>query len=73
MSAESLVAWLRESGIECAIEARDRLAIITVATDTPLLRDDGVRREIVTRARAAGFTNVAVEIDTLGGAALSRD
>jgi hypothetical protein len=59
---------LREHGVACRVEIRDRLAVlIPDADDVPISRAD-VRR----LAREAGFTHVALELDP-DGAALPRD
>ena len=49
---------LRERGMPCRAETRDRLAILIPDGDC-ILR----RRDVIEIARAEGFTHVAVELD----------
>ena len=63
----SLETMLRENGLTCRVETRERLAIIVPERGSTL----PARAEILRSAREAGFTHVAVELDP-DGAALSR-
>lgn len=59
---------LRERGISCRVEIRDRLVILIPG-------EGGVsisRTEVLRLAREEGFTHVALELDP-DGAALPRD
>jgi hypothetical protein len=66
----SLNARLREQGLTCRIESRDRLLILTPQADAPPLGP--ARLDIVRIAQEEGYTHVALELDP-DGAALSRD
>jgi hypothetical protein len=60
---------LRDSGIACRVEVRDRLAILVPENS----RDDSrlsaeQRRLILQLAKTEGFTHVAVELDPVGAA-----
>ena len=64
-----LEARLRDEGLACRVEVRDRLAIL-IPEATTITRDDRLR---MTRlARAEGLTHVCVELDP-DGAALPGD
>ncbi len=63
-----LETLLREHGVKCRVEARDRLVILV--PDSTLAIPDRVRA--VELARASGFTHVALELDP-DGATLSGD
>jgi hypothetical protein len=56
-----LEAKLLDFGIACRVEVRDRLAVVVPVGELAVNAD--VRAGIVSRARAEGFTHVAVEID----------
>ena len=73
-NAEELRRSLAAIGIVARVEARDRLAVLTVI-DATVLREPEWRRRALGLARELGFTNLAVEIgeDTTTRAALSRD
>lgn len=62
MSARELEADLRAIGIDCAVDARDRLAILIPVGDPGRLSADDVRREAVRLAESHGFTHLALEI-----------
>ena len=65
-----LAARLREQGVECRVEPRDRLAILIPAGKYfPGVED---RQRVLRLARDEGFTHVALELDP-DGAALLRD
>jgi hypothetical protein len=69
---EALEMRLRDAGIACRLEARDRLLIVISAdgAGAPLTREH--RGRVLDLARGDGFTHVAVELDPRG-APLSRD
>ena len=52
---------LRALGLACAVEARGKLAIVTLAPGERGLEDAGVRRRALGALRAHGFSHVAVE------------
>lgn len=62
MSARELEADLRAMGIECTVEAREKLAILIPAGDARRLSSADARLEAVRLAEAHGFTNLALEI-----------
>lgn len=62
MSARDLEADLRALGIDCAVDGRDRLAILIPNGDPGRLASDDVRREAVRLAESHGFTHLALEI-----------
>jgi hypothetical protein len=64
----ALETLLREHGMECHVEVRDRLAIL-VPDSMPGIPD---RKRVVELARASGFTHVAVELDPDGAALFGR-
>jgi len=60
---------LRDTGLECRVEVRDRLAILIPGKGG----DEGhlsaeQRRLILQVAKSEGFTHVAVELDPVGAA-----
>jgi hypothetical protein len=59
---------LREHGVACRVEIRDRLAVLIPDGDDVLIS----RADVLRLAREAGFTHVALELDP-DGAALPRD
>lgn len=63
MSSAALESDLRRLGVACAVEARDRLAVLMPMVDTSCLADAGVRREVVRLAQVHGFTHIALELD----------
>lgn len=64
---ERFEADIRESGVTCRVEIRDRLAILVPdGSHVRLSAED--RRRILQRARAEGFTHIAIEIDPDGAA-----
>lgn len=70
---ERLELAMRNAGVSCRVEARDRLAIVVPERSEngfTLSADD--RARIIELARDAGFTHVAVELDP-AGAPLSGD
>ncbi len=62
MSAATLEAALRELGVRCTVEGRDRLAVL-VADDADASRDAArMRNDTLRLMRAHGFTNLALEV-----------
>jgi hypothetical protein len=61
---------LREVGLDCCVEARDRLAVL-IPTDAGSFKGSD-RSRAIQLAREAGFSHVAVELDP-AGATFSRD
>ena len=64
-----LESHVRETGLHCRVEVRDRLAILIPEKS----RDDSglsaeQRRLILQLAKSEGFTHVAVELDPVGAA-----
>ena len=64
MSAERLALDLEALGVRCAVEPRERLAVLVPrgAGALAALGDEPTRREAVRLARAHGFTHLAVEL-----------
>jgi len=58
MSAIELRDALAITGIECRVEERGRLAVLSAVSLSAILQR---RREVVSLARRHGFTNVAIE------------
>jgi hypothetical protein len=65
----SLESRLREAGLSCRVEVRERLAIIVPDARTPTGDE---RQRMIQLARAEGFTHVCVELEP-GGAPLPGD
>ena len=65
----SLESRLRDAGLSCHVEVRERLAIIVPDAHAPS-RDERLR--VIQLARAEGFTHVCVELEP-GGAPLPGD
>ena len=61
-----LESHVRESGMECRVEVRDRLAILVPEHGGQLSAEQ--RRQILQLAKSEGFTHVAVELDPVGAA-----
>jgi hypothetical protein len=61
--SDALQSRLREAGIPCRVEARDRLAIV-IPQAAGIRRDD--RFLMIQMAREQGFTHVAIELDPDG-------
>ena len=75
-AAAALREALEALDVRCTVQARERLAVLVPADEQSARRlaDPAVRREVVARATAAGFTHVAVELDPPGArATLPRD
>jgi len=66
MSAASLEADLLAIGIECTVEAHDRLAVLIPARDSAVLRDAQLRRAAIALLPAHGFTHLALELTGSG-------
>ena len=62
MSAATLEAGLRALGIECRVEALDRLAVLVPEGPVDALEDARIRREALGLLRAHGFTHLALEL-----------
>jgi hypothetical protein len=64
VSAERLALDLEALGLRCAVEPRERLAVLVplAASAAVALVDEPTRREAVRLARACGFTHLAVEL-----------
>lgn len=75
MSAEGLQRALVALGIDCTVEARDKLAVIVPSGASINLRDASVRRAALALLGEHGFTHLALEIPDApsSDAALSRD
>lgn len=64
-----LETHLRESGLACRVEVRDRLAILVPETGRENVRLDVEQRRLILQlAKSEGFTHVAVELDPAGAA-----
>lgn len=61
-SAASLAADVCELGLDCAVEARDRLAVLVPRGAVPALTDAAFRRRVAALAAARGFTHIALEL-----------
>jgi hypothetical protein len=75
MSAESLERALGTLGIECVVEAYERLAVVVPRGAVPDLTAVELRRSAVRLAADHGFTHVALELVEAGAgsATLPRD
>jgi hypothetical protein len=75
VSADGLERALRAIGIECSVEARDRLAIIIPKTRAGDFSEPSLRRAAIALLAEHGFSHLALEIpESPGGdAPLSRD
>ena len=75
MSADGLQRALRAIGIDCTVEARDKLAIIIPAAPARNFSEASLRRAAVALLAEHGFSHLALEIPGTpdGDAALSRD
>jgi hypothetical protein len=59
--AQSPEAALRALGVNCTVEARGTLAVLTPARGERGLEEATVRRAVLAALRAHGFTHAAVE------------
>ena len=66
--ALGLAAALAEHGVECVVEARDRLAVLFTSDEWPALGDAAERRALHRLATTYGFTHVALEVEETGAA-----
>ena len=75
MSADGLQRALRAIGIDCTVEARDKLAILIPSAPTRDFNEPSVRRAAIALLAEHGFSHLALEIPGTpdGDAALSRD
>jgi hypothetical protein len=62
----ALTTALRALGVDCGVEAFDRLAVLTPHPGVLGLDDRATRQAVVRLAREHGFTNVAVELPPAG-------
>ena len=61
-----LESQVRESGVDCRVEVRERLAIVIPESGVQPSAEQ--RRQILQLAKSEGFTHVAVELDPVGAA-----
>ena len=75
MSADGLQRALRAIGIDCTVEAREKLAIIVPSASSRDFSEASLRRSAIALLAEHGFTHLALEIpdSTAGDAAFSRD
>ena len=67
MSAAALASALAEAGLPCAIEARERLAVVVADASGAAAMGSAAARELAVRLAAAhGFTHVALELPPPG-------
>ena len=62
MSADGLQRALGALGVECTVEARDKLAIIIPRAGTTGFTDAMLRRSAVALLAEHGFTHLALEV-----------
>jgi len=72
MNAASLGTDLVGLGVDCDVEARERLAIVRPQSDVGQFARAETRAAVVRAARLHGFTHVAVEIVGADDAPLPR-
>ena len=60
--ATGLAVALSTLGLQCMVEARERLAVIVPTGGVPDLGDAAVRRRVQSLATAHGFTHVALDL-----------
>jgi hypothetical protein len=63
-----LEALVREHGIDCRVEVRDRVAILIPESRAIGRLTAEQRRQVLQLAKSEGFTHVAVELDPAGAA-----
>ena len=62
-----LESHVRESGLDCRVEVRDRLAILIPGKSQGSRGLGGDERRLILQlAKSEGFTHVAVELDPVG-------
>jgi hypothetical protein len=59
---------VREYGIDCRVEVRDRVAILIPENRGTGRLTAEQRRQVLQLAKSEGFTHVAVELDPAGAA-----
>lgn len=59
---QALADALRQYGLDCRVDARDRMALIIVGQGTARLVDDVLRSRVIALAREHGFTHVALDV-----------
>ncbi len=64
MNATALAEALRGQGLDCVVDARERMAVLVPATGEAAgaLAAEARRRAVLELARAHGFTHVAIEL-----------
>lgn len=62
MGTEQLADLLEQLGIRCRLETLGRMLLVVPLDDWSPLRQAALRRQLLTAARQAGFTHVALEI-----------
>lgn len=73
MNPVSLRIDLAALGVDCDVEARERLAIVRVQSDVERFARAEIRAAVLKAARLRGFTHLAVEIVGADDAPLPRD
>jgi hypothetical protein len=75
VSADGLQRALRGLGIDCTVEAREKLAIIVPSGSLRDFSESSLRRSAIALLAEHGFTHLALELpdSPAGDAALSRD
>ena len=58
-----LESHVREFGVDCRVEVRDRLAILIPEESRGSRLSADQRRQVLQLAKSEGFTHVAVELD----------
>lgn len=59
---QELTEALRAIGLDCRVDARDRMALIVVRQGSAPLVDDALREQVIAVAREKGFTHVALDL-----------
>ena len=60
-----LESQVRDSGVDCRVEVRDRLAILIPEKNQGGHLNADQRRQVLQLAKSEGFTHVAVELEPL--------
>ena len=63
-----LESQVRDQGVDCRVEARERLAILIPESHGSSRLTAEQRRQVLHLAKSEGFTHVAVELDPVGAA-----